>query len=189
MAVDIEAVLLTGGASRRMGSDKSKLSIGGEPLAVRICRLLSEAGLPVTVSGRERIDGYAFLADAEEFAGPLGALARFKPSRDLVFVVSCDLPGFDAQIVSELAQSINGYEAAIPIVDGKLQPLCALYTDSAFDAARALAAGGEKRVMQWVEGLNIVAVETLRPESLSNVNTPEQLEGWQVREPGPGRPE
>lgn len=176
MSYEIEAVLLTGGASRRMGQDKSKMLVMGEPLGERIARLLAWAGYSVTVCGREPIPGHAFLADAEEFAGPLVALSRFKPTQEFVFVISCDVRGFDPRIVGRLADEIGGNDAVIPSRDDRLQPLCALYRSTAFDLLLELVASGERRIFGWVDRLAVRQVDTLPREWLLNWNTPEDLE-------------
>ncbi|MST35182.1 NTP transferase domain-containing protein, partial [Acidimicrobiaceae bacterium USS-CC1] len=43
--VDVAALLLTGGRSRRMGRDKAALVVGGRTLAQRTADLLRRAGL------------------------------------------------------------------------------------------------------------------------------------------------
>ena len=93
--MDIEAILLTGGASRRMGVDKAALTVGGMPLGEKIARELAKTCDRVTVLGKHPIPGLEFLADEGDYEGPLLALSRFKPTRQHVFVASCDLPLFD----------------------------------------------------------------------------------------------
>ncbi|HWA83516.1 MAG TPA: molybdenum cofactor guanylyltransferase [Fimbriimonadaceae bacterium] len=171
----MEAILLTGGASRRMGEDKAKLLVQGEALAGRIARLLRERGLPVTVCGREPLEGFAFHPDREEYAGPLVALAGFTPKEEFVFVSSCDLPGFDPRIVDLLSERIGAREACIPSRDGRLQPLCALYRASTFASARSLVEAGERRVLHWIHGLDVQIVEDADPSWIANVNTREDL--------------
>lgn len=170
-----EAVLLTGGSSRRMGEDKAGLRIGGEALAARIVRLLREAGIPGTVLGLVPIDGADFQADPEPHAGPLAALAGFRPTREFVFVCSCDLPGFDPALVARLEQSIGARDAAIPTREGRPQPLCALYRASALAAASRLHGGGEKRIMKWIEQIDAIEVDGIDPRWTQNVNTPDDL--------------
>ena len=176
----IEAVLLTGGASRRMGEDKAKLLIDGVPQAKRIADSLLGAGIPVTTLGREPIEGCAFVADTAEFAGPLAALARFQPTADAVFVASCDLPRFDVQLVDLLASALGDSDAAIPFVNGFRQPLCALYRASAFDQLDGL---NDACTMGWVDALAcaIVTEEDLRtagihPLSTQGANTRSELQ-------------
>jgi molybdopterin-guanine dinucleotide biosynthesis protein A len=99
-------------------------------------------------------------------------LANFHPSRDLVFVVSCDLPGFDSAIVRHLTEAIGQKAAAVPQVNGRLQPLCALYRTASLDVARELVQGGERRVMRWLERLDYVVVDDIEVAWATNVNTP-----------------
>lgn len=167
-AVDIEAVLLTGGASRRMGADKASLLIQGVPQAERIALGLQRAGLPVTVLGRMPIERCSFVLDAEEFAGPLSALARFEPSADFVFVCSCDLPRFDSLLVQFLRQRIGAHEAAVPVVNGWRQPLCALYRGSAFEKLGPILDSGHGCAMSWLDSLDhvVLAEEAMRESGI-----------------------
>src|SRR5579862_4903187 len=171
----IEAILLTGGASRRMGADKAGITVQREPLAARIARLLAERGVPVTVCGRDPIEGHGFMRDAEEYAGPLVALAGFVPSHEFVFVVSCDLPRFETAVVDLLLARIGSQDAAIPIVGDRAQPLCALYRAQSLTIAGSLVQSGERRVMSWVGRLDLVLVPEIEPAWVANVNTPEEL--------------
>lgn len=169
----MEAVILTGGASRRMGSDKATLLVKGQPMAVRIAHELLGAGLPVTVLGREPLPGCAFIEDAEEYQGPLSALRRFVPSEDVVFVASCDMPLFRAEVVTQLQSALGKREAALPILDDRRQPLCGLYRASAFDKMLDLSS---QRMIDWIALLNVADV-TIRPENLvRSCNTPEELQ-------------
>jgi molybdopterin-guanine dinucleotide biosynthesis protein A len=181
--VDVEAALLTGGAGSRMGRDKSKLPVRGEALAMRIARLLAESGISVTVLGREPLPGHAFLADRQELAGPLAALSRFRPRSPLVFVCACDLPGFDPAVVSVLQGSIGASQGAVPVVDGRPQPLCALYRAEVFEAMRTEFASGGRSLMGLLDRIDWTPLDSeelskqgMRPESVVGVNTIEEFE-------------
>ena len=173
--MEIEAVVLTGGASRRMGFDKSKLQIAGEESALRIARLLKEIGLKVTIFGP---DGQA---DVMPNSGPLAALANYIPKTKWVFVASCDLPLFDVKIVLELKKWIESYDAALPVIDGRAQPFCGLYSQSAISKAAEFDAIGETRVMKWIDSLNVkfinqetISASGLNPDCVRGANTPEE---------------
>lgn len=160
----IEGVLLTGGASRRMGTDKSVLLIEGETIAGRIARGLSQSCEQVTVLGRSPLAGYGFLEDQAEFAGPLIALSRFVPSCDAVFVASCDLPRFDGRLAGAFADRLNGWDAILPLVDQHLQPLCALYAATSWHELQQTVESGQRSLMAWIDRLQILA---LSPEDLA----------------------
>lgn len=178
--MNVEGVVLTGGASRRMGVDKATIIVDGKPVAVRQAVSLIEAGWPVTVLGQEPIAGCAFVRDAESFAGPLAALSHFVPSAEYVFVLSCDVPLFDAVVAEVCLREMGSFDAVVPVVGGRDQPLCALYRRSAWTSLPSAQESG--RVMDWVSRLKIrrVAAESLislgvQSEWVTGVNTPEEL--------------
>ena len=136
-ANDFEAVILTGGASRRMGVDKASLVVDGKRLVERLIQDLVSIDCPVTVLGREPEPGARFLADSVEYAGPLTSLRNFESSREFVFVLSCDVVRFSVETVVKFLEEIGNYDAVVPVVDGFEQPLCALYSDRTFQALHA----------------------------------------------------
>ena len=179
----IEAVLMTGGKSSRMGTDKSRLLFDGEPLAARMVRLLSEVTEKVTVLGREPTPGSVFVEDKSTFAGPLVALAGFVPEARTVFLASCDLPHFDPKLVTFLVKRIESHPsiiAVVPSIDHHLQPLAALYRTEAFDMISTVHAEGRDSMMSWLETLWVERIEEselyaegIDPTSLKSVDTPE----------------
>ena len=171
----IEAVLLTGGASRRMGRDKATLPVDGEAQAARIVRLLAEAGIATTVLGKAAVPGAAFLPDDETVRSPIDALRRFRPESDLVLVLSCDLPRFDARLADRLNQAIGAADAVAPFVDGFRQPMVALYRRGAFDRIPDDASCP----MGWLNVLDPTLVDEAALGDLADAtrgaNTPEEM--------------
>ena len=80
-------VLLTGGASRRMGVDKARIVVNGETLAARSARVLASVCDPVVEVG-SGVSGLPAVQEEPSGAGPLvamlagvgalGARARFR---------------------------------------------------------------------------------------------------------------
>lgn len=180
---EIEAVILTGGASTRMGADKAKLEVLGEAQAVRIANLLTGIGLPVTFLGPHKFADYPHQADLERGAGPLAALGSFKPKSSSVFVVSCDLPAFDPNLVSCLRSALGPADAAMPKIDGRQQTLCGLYRDRCFPVAAEVLKSGDRRVRAWISRLHVKNVDerTLQTagigiEACLSANSPEEFE-------------
>ncbi len=188
--IGVEAVLLTGGYSRRMGRDKARLSVEGLPLAGRIAGALSGAGAAVTVLGREPLVGHAFLPDDVPGQGVLAALSRYQPRGDLVFVAACDLVRFDARLVDLLISALGGRMAAVPVIAGRPQPVCALYDRRAMEALPGLVTAGEIRVSRWLNAIEWAPVgedrfvaAAIDPQCALGANTPAELEDLL----GPGR--
>lgn len=152
----VAGVVLTGGASRRMGRDKALIDIAGEPLAARVAAALAGAGLaPVTCVGGDlvalRQRGLVAVADGHPGEGPLGgvltALARH-PAGGVV-VAACDLVAPTVDAVRRLL--LAGDQApdagvVVPVVAGRCQWLHALWRPSAAPGLTAAFAAGERSV-------------------------------------------
>lgn len=174
------SLLLTGGSSRRMGFDKASFLIDGEPLGHRLARLLRASGWEPTVLGQSPIEGFAFKQDSERGAGPLAALREFHPTTDFIFLLSCDVPCFDPVLCEVLLEQLGEESAVIPQLDGRLQPLCALYHRNAW---QILGAVQSNRVLDWIDRLETRTVDKaqiealgVRPSAYTSANTPEELE-------------
>ncbi|MEJ7719137.1 MAG: NTP transferase domain-containing protein [Ilumatobacteraceae bacterium] len=95
----VAGAVLTGGASRRMGSTKALVPERGVPLAERAARALHDGGCdPVFLVGGEVDDlaglGRPVVADLTPGSGPLGGVlsALAAASGAAVLVAACDLP-------------------------------------------------------------------------------------------------
>jgi len=181
--VEVEAIVLTGGASRRMGQDKARLSVNGEVLSERIARDLLDTCSRVTVLGKEPIAGLQFLPDVEEYAGPLVALSRFEPVSEAVFVTSCDLPRFDARLVDLFLELLQDNDAVLPLNEEQVQPLCALYRADAWGRLHEAVVSGKKSMMAWLDGLKYrtvpqgeIASAGIDRRAIGGANTPEEWE-------------
>lgn len=150
-----EALLLAGGSSRRMGFDKASIIIEGERLDRRLCRLLDSASWRVTVLGGKGVEGFDFLPDQQTGQGPLAALQGFVPGHEHIFVLACDVPLFRPELACVMARVIGSQQAVIPELEGRLQPLCALYKSSSFCELGKVPSG---RIMDWVNRLSYLAL-------------------------------
>ena len=166
-----------------MGEPKAQLLVEGRPQALRIAEAISGRGWPVTVLGREPIEGFKFWADKSEFQGPLFALSSFVPGSDFVFVTSCDLPIFDDRIVDVLLELIGEKDAAVPHVCGFRQPFCALYRAGSFAKLPEVLKQEKVCGMSWIDVLDCRIVEEsefvlrgVNPLSTQGANTKDELQ-------------
>jgi molybdopterin-guanine dinucleotide biosynthesis protein A len=137
-------VLLTGGASRRMGTDKARLVVNGETLAARSARVLGAVCDPVVEVG-SGVSGLPAVQEEPPGAGPLVALlagvgALGEPKA--VILLACDLPNVSPGLLRLLVEW-PGSGTVIPVVNGRFQYACARYGPAALDEAVAsVRAGG-----------------------------------------------
>ena len=180
---DIEAFILTGGASRRMGTDKSQLLIDGQTFTARIAQTLLKLTDSVCVVGRDADSSLPSMPDVYPEWGALGGLhaALTACSREWAVVVACDLPFVTAELFSFLAEKRLDHEAVVPAQeDGRPQPLAALYrVDPCRQRATELIEAGRRRPLDLLEAVKTRWVPFAEIRNLTqaerffvNINTP-----------------
>lgn len=156
----LTALLLAGGLSRRMGSDKATLEFGGEPLwkrQLRILRGLAPASLCVSARSRP----LWCPADVEVWVdeppshGPLtglvAGLSRLQTTHLLVLAV--DLPRItEAHLLMLWSLAIDGH-GVIPWNGTYFEPLCAIYPVEAASIAREALSVGELSLQELAKNL------------------------------------
>lgn len=178
-------VILTGGASRRMGSDKARLLFDGAPLAERLVERYSTIGtvsLSVAAAGSFKIEKAIELPDRYPGQGPLnGIVSAFEnTAEDRIFLTAVDLPNGDAGLARELLSNIAEADACvIRRRDGKSEPVFAAYSRSCLETARNCLESGDRSFKALFSKLQIryLFEEELDKWDLDwilfNMNTPE----------------
>jgi molybdopterin-guanine dinucleotide biosynthesis protein A len=183
----IEAFILAGGASRRMGTDKSQLLIERQTFTERIAETLLQLTDSVVVVGRAGESTLPGIPDVYPQWGALGGLhaALAACQREWAIIVACDLPFVTAELFSLLAKMRVDHDAVVPIQsDGRPQPLCALYRiDPCRQRATELIQAGYRRPLDLLEAVKTrwVNIDQLRNLAQAqtffvNINTPEDYD-------------
>ena len=152
------AVVLAGGRSSRMGSDKAWMEINGETMLARQIQLARDSGaVEIFISGRADTDYSEFsfpgLEDSFPGAGPLAGIERaLTASRSpRILVLAVDLPRISASFLRILAASAPGEMGAIPRLNGKIEPLAAIYPRNARELAFDLLRRNENSASAFAE--------------------------------------
>jgi len=191
------ALLLTGGASRRMGTDKAALVVPGGPLAQRSAALLRSVAEPVIEVG----PGYTTLPCTREVppgSGPLAAMAagaallKDRHHQGPVLVVATDLPGLTGEYLRVLANhGVPRPDHSVVPRDGagRAQPLCARYSPTALACAEELVAAGHRSMKALLARVPIVWIDGDAGVVLLDIDTPDDLAAFRRRSstPVPGR--
>ena len=137
----VEAFILIGGKSSRLGAAKAFVDLGGMTLTERAIANV-RGGLPgaklTMVAGSSTqfaIEAIAtdvpFIFDLYASRGPLGGLhaALAYAKSPWTFLIACDYPFVSPELIKLLSKKIvSGRGAIVPEQsDGRLQPLCAFY--------------------------------------------------------------
>jgi len=176
------AVILCGGKSRRMGTDKARLTINGVPFLERIAFELREfEELLISVDSIENHPQtvYPSVVDLYPNCGPLGGIhaALSACESDALLALSCDLPLFSHELGEYLCLQLSpDADAVVPITsDGRLHPLCAVYRKTALPVFEQQLKTGNFRMRDAIADLNVVylpmAQTPCSEKWLENVNT------------------
>jgi len=143
----LRGLVLAGGLSTRMQSDKALLDYHGKPQVEWAAELIAPFCVSVHVSVRAgftepTVAGLPVIVDEHHDAGPIAGIAaaqRAHPDAAWL-VVACDLPFLDAATLEHLvshrdpARAATAYRSAY---DGLPEPLCAIWEPSSRAPVRA----------------------------------------------------
>ena len=177
------AIVLAGGRSSRMGASKALLDWHGGTLVRRVTAILQRVADPVVVvhaEGQElpHLPGVERAVDRSPDRGPLeGIAAGLRAVADrcpAVFVSGTDLPFLHPELVLALAAARGEHDVAVPVADGHVHHLCAVYGSDLLPAVEQQLARDELRVGLLLEGIDVLRLDAAalpHPESLRNLNT------------------
>lgn len=178
---EASAVILAGGASSRMGRDKSLVLVDGKPLIQRVVEQLSRRFDDILISTNER-EKYAFLEapcvpDLVPGNGPLmGIRTTLEAARhDRVFVTACDIPVIDEDTVERMLVLAEEFECVVPRSRVGDEPLFAVYRKSAIPAMCDVLDSGERRIRAVFPRVRTHAFELGPAKWYRNLNTREDL--------------
>jgi molybdenum cofactor guanylyltransferase len=147
--MNVSAVLLAGGESRRMGRDKASVLFRGKPLwqvQLELLRKLHPA--EILVSARTdpswRPGDLHFVADIPPSQGPLSGLAASlaQLGSTHLLALAIDMPFMSESYLQYLCQQIEACVGVVPKIDSRAEPLAAIYPREAeIDCRNALASG------------------------------------------------
>lgn len=184
LRTDAAAIILAGGLSRRMQSDKSMLPIAGAPMVEHIHGQL-RAHFKQTLISASDVEKYAFLGvkvvpDAVAGQGPLMGItsALAASEHDLNFVTACDMPEVNMALVHRMLRGADGYDAVVPIADGYIEPLFAVYRKSVVSVFQDALAQGKRKIRDALDGCRVNYLDIAEGDPLKNLNTREDYTGF-----------
>ncbi len=179
-------LILAGGRSTRMGSDKAAITLDGTPLLLRAIRFWQTVcpGTPIYVSAGQPDhvlslpDGITPIYDQVTDCGPMGGLqAAFRQCKqELLWVSAVDMPLLSSQAVALLSDKrCHCEDACVFTHDGRLEPLLGLYRSTCLPVMDKLLETGEHRMSALLHTVRTTQVPLKNMDWVRNVNTPQEL--------------
>ena len=195
MTLPLGTIILAGGQSRRMGTNKALLRLvpDGPTILEQVVAVLRPFGPCLLVTNTP--EQYAFLGlpmvgDAWPGAGALGGLASGLAAATVPynFVVACDMPTLQPEMLHYLAAQPRDYDVLVPrwIEPGaskpQLETLHAIYSQACLPAIQAHIAADDLRLVSFFPDVRVryvdePALRAVDPtlQSFRNLNTPDEL--------------
>jgi molybdopterin-guanine dinucleotide biosynthesis protein A len=181
---NITGIVLAGGKSSRMGTDKGVMELNGK----KVIQYVLDALVPIVddiliIANNDHYDNFAYpvYKDIIKDCGPMGGIytGLINSTTMKNIVVSCDIPFITSPMLLHIISESGNYEITVPKHDGRLEPLCAVYTKQCTGKFKELL---EKKVWKMQEALNYFKTQQLNisdtkemARNFININTPEEL--------------
>lgn len=156
MKNEITAVILAGGNSSRMGSDKSLLKLGGKALIEHVVDALRAyvGSIVIVTNDKEKysfLSDVSFVSDIIKNQGPFIGLISGLKSMDTnwFFVTSCDMPLIDGNIIEYLSSKRTGYIVS-PFSKYGYEPLISLYSKEVLYFAEKMMTEGIRSINKFI---------------------------------------
>ncbi len=191
------ALVLCGGQSTRMGTDKGLLQPNAKTWAATAADILTEQNLPVQFSvNKNQLDYYKqffsatnLIVDDETLAvhGPLLGLlsVHLRYPNKSILALACDMPLMESSLIKELmtaSQQYENFDAWLYKNNNQPEPLCAIYSAQALAAILQLVKAGKlyKYSMKFMlEQINpfYIPIQEAQEKCFRNFNSHAELNG------------
>lgn len=186
----ISTVVMAGGQSSRMGTDKSFVIVQGKPMIRHVLSALDGLG-DETFIITNTPDDYAHLdlplhGDVYPDHGPLGGIytALHYARHPHVLIVACDMPWLNRSLLDHLVSLRHTADVVVPRWDKYPEPMHAVYSQECLDPIAHHIQAKRLKITSFFGKVSVNFVDReeiarFDPEgrSFSNVNTPEDLAG------------
>ena len=183
--MSFDALVLCGGGSRRMGTDKALLELGDKTFLERALDAAADADRIVLVGPQREIENDRCIWTREDppGGGPVAAIAAGVGlvASENVVILAVDHPFVEPPVIHRLLAAAGGHDGAIVVdPEGMAQPLVGIYrTARLSERLDALDAVEGAAIKTLVSGLDLARVEDDR--AALDCDSPEDLtvlEGW-----------
>ncbi len=185
---NVIAGILSGGGSRRFGSDKA-FAIWQEKTLLEwtienASHLTEDIFILAKDSEKYTAFGYPVITDYYSVSTPLNGIMSIIPFvDDWLLLLACDIPFFDYRVLDLLWKNRDSEKAVVVRVKGKYQPFLGLYPVAVLHFWEEAFARADYHLQRIIERMPRIVFEeeelfehNLKLSSFSNINTPDDLE-------------
>ena len=183
--MQITSIILAGGKSKRMGTDKSLLPFNGETLlkhSLKLCKPFSHSVIISSDNPNHKIPGSQIIPDKIKDCGPMGGIYSCleKSKTDWNFVLSVDAIFIERAFISYLISETDDFDSVIPVHKNGVEPLIGMYNKKSLHVFRNRIKSGKYKMQELLELLNVNYIDAQEwveryPQIFHNLNRPEDF--------------
>jgi molybdenum cofactor guanylyltransferase len=177
----ITGIILAGGKSSRMESEKSSLIFRGKRLIEYPYELMKGTCQKIIISTNTlglNLPDVTYVPDNFRDTGPLAGMEAALSLSDTTwnFVVPCDMPFVDRELFTAMHQEINGYDCAVLMdSNGKATPLVGFFNRSILPIIIQQIKSGDYKISKLLKKLNVKYYQTTNSMVSVNFNSMNDL--------------
>lgn len=186
IAAPLEGLVLAGGKSTRMGSDKGEMLWHGKAQRYYLADLLRSLGLNTHISCRDVAQihdfhpEYQYITDSFLDLGPMGALlSAFRQNPDVAYlVVACDMPLVNLSTFQTLMNNRNSEKLATAFLNPESnfpEPLITIWEPQSYATLLSFLAEGYSCPRKVLINSDIQLILPSYAKALMNVNRVEDI--------------
>jgi len=184
------AVILTGGKSSRYGRPKGLETVAGQPLVKKIADEIRAAGISniyLSTNEPERYADLGFPTIQDKFVdcGPLAGIhsALVETKADKILVLPCDLPGITSREIKKILEAAidNPKHVVFAVTESRDHPLCSVVSTELTESIEMELVKGHHSAHKFFRSVDHGTVFFEDESPFYNVNTEEDLKGWEVK--------
>jgi molybdenum cofactor guanylyltransferase len=185
----VSAVILAGGRSSRMGSNKALLKLDKKSIIQRQVEELAHYYDQVMVVSNEvelyKDLGVQVVKDEYPGSGPLAGIhaGLLASSKEGIFVLPCDMPFVPGNIGLKMLKLCGEADGLVLEKGGHLEPLCALYSKTCLGIIEEFLQTDRRKVIDFypMKDIKIIPAELLGKDLaldrvFFNINTPDEYQ-------------
>ncbi len=181
-------IILSGGKSSRMNSDKGLMLLHGKPLIQYSIDVLKELCNKILICANKpgyESFGYPVLQDIYTDLGPIGGIytGLYNSASESNFILSCDMPFINPQTVIHLLTKRDNSIASVPVHgQNMIEPLCAGYSKNILPELKTQILNQDLKLMNLLKTVDVNWVkidsgfEFYHPNLFFNINDQNSLE-------------
>ena len=185
--MNLTGIILCGGKSSRMGADKGLVNYKGKPLVQYSIELLQTYCDEVLLSCNNedyKKFNLPLIPDEIKNIGPMGGIYSTLNSsnNEYCIIIGCDVPNINHNLINLLIHSnkLKEYDFIVPIHQGKIEPLCAIYSKTVLNYIQQLIMVDNYKLQELLKKgrANFIDVQYLlddQPDLFKNVNSLDDL--------------